>query len=440
MIQPQLDAPYRFWRRRVMFWSIIGYAAFYLVRKNLAIAMPVMESQLGLKKSDLGLFLTLHGLLYGVSKFGNGIIGDRVNARTFMAIGLAACALLNLGFGFSHTVLVLGIFWMLNGWFQGIGFPPCARLMTHWYRPSELATKMSIWNTSHSIGTMATLILGGYLVKHFGDWRLCFWVPAGIAIIIAILLLLMLPDTPASVGLAELEETRTTDRSAHPKPAGDVLWQRVFSNPHIWLIAGANFFVYAIRYGMLDWGPTMLKETRGISLSNAGWMVAAFEGAGLAGMLAAGWLTDRVFAGRGARMCLVCMILCAVSMLLFWKVPEQSVWMSTGLLMLAGFFIYGPQALVGISVANLATKEAAATAVGLTGIFGYASTILSGWGLGWLVQKYGWDKAFACLVAVCLGGIVMFALAWGAKAHGYDQASTQPKDADTPEPLATLPR
>src|SRR5262245_10249694 len=133
-----IDAQYRAWRSRVMLWSIVGYAAFYFVRKNLAIAMPVMEAQLGLNKSDLGLFLTLHGLLYGVSKFGNGILGDRLNAPRFMALGLAACALLNVGFGLSSAALALGVIWMLNGWFQGIGFPPCARLMTHWYRPREL--------------------------------------------------------------------------------------------------------------------------------------------------------------------------------------------------------------------------------------------------------------------------------------------------------------
>jgi OPA family glycerol-3-phosphate transporter-like MFS transporter/OPA family sugar phosphate sensor protein UhpC-like MFS transporter len=193
-------AQYRLWRRRVMFWSIVGYASFYLVRKNLAIAMPVMESQLGLHKKDLGLFLTLHGLLYGVSKFANGVVGDRVNASRFMAFGLVACALLNVGFGLSGTVVVLGVIWMANGWFQGIGFPPCARLMTHWYRPEELATKMSVWNTSHSIGTGGVLILCGYLVKHFGDWRLCFFVPAALAVVVAVLLLVMLPDTRGEEG------------------------------------------------------------------------------------------------------------------------------------------------------------------------------------------------------------------------------------------------
>ena len=54
---------------------------FYFVRKNLSVAMPVMGEQLGITKSDMGTILTVHGVLYGVSKFGNGVVADRANAR-----------------------------------------------------------------------------------------------------------------------------------------------------------------------------------------------------------------------------------------------------------------------------------------------------------------------------------------------------------------------
>src|SRR5215471_19904981 len=148
LTDPQLVArQYRYWQTRVLISSIIGYATFYFVRKNLSIAMPFMETGLGIQKSQLGLFLTLHGLLYGVSKFANGFFGDRAHARNLMVTGLAASAVLNVAFGFSSTVFLLGVIWMLNGWFQGMGFPPCARLLTHWFPPKTLATKMSIWNT-----------------------------------------------------------------------------------------------------------------------------------------------------------------------------------------------------------------------------------------------------------------------------------------------------
>src|SRR5260221_342367 len=164
-----LDASYGRWRWRVLIWSIIGYAIFYFIRNNLPIAMPVMEKTLRIPKIQLGTFLTLNGILYGISKLANGFFGDRCNARSFMVVGLLGSAALNVIFGFSSTVAVFGVVWMLNGWFKGMGFPPCARLLTHWFPPKQLATKMSIWNTSHCIGAIGILILCGQLVEH--NWR-----------------------------------------------------------------------------------------------------------------------------------------------------------------------------------------------------------------------------------------------------------------------------
>src|SRR5260370_10849727 len=110
-----VQSGYRKWQTRVLISSILGYATYYFVRKNLAIAMPIMETDLHINKSKLGLFLTLHGVLYGVSKFVNGFLGDRCNARAYMVAGLICSAVLNVFFGLSSTVLALGLFQMLNG-------------------------------------------------------------------------------------------------------------------------------------------------------------------------------------------------------------------------------------------------------------------------------------------------------------------------------------
>lgn len=419
----QIKSEYRRWQKRVLVSSIIGYATFYFVRKNLSIAMPALEHRLGIQKTQLGLFLTLHGLLYGVSKFANGFLGDRANARVLMVTGLAVSAMLNLLFGFSSTVIALGVIWTLNGWFQGMGFPPCARLMANWFSPKQLATKFSLWNMSHPIGGGLIVIICGYLVGI--DWRLCFIIPAGIALVCAAFLWLTLPDTPPSVGLPEVEGT-TDDVTAQGKPEDGsnkefraFVFKRVFCNKYVWIVSVANFFVYIIRYAVLDWGPTLLTESKHIKIAHAGWMVGGFEFCGLFGAILGGWITDRWFGGRAIRVCLIYMLLAGVSVFLFWKVPGQSELATAALLGMAGFFIYGPQCLLAVAAANLATKRAAATAIGLTSIFGYASTVLSGWGLGALVQYYGWDVAFQGLIIVALLGSLLFALAWPAKAHGY---------------------
>jgi OPA family glycerol-3-phosphate transporter-like MFS transporter/OPA family sugar phosphate sensor protein UhpC-like MFS transporter len=428
----RIRAEFRRGQARALGWALVGYAMFYFVRKNLSTAMPVMGKELGIGKDGLGIFLTLHGVIYGVSKFANGFLGDRANARTFLATGLILSAACNVWFGLSSTAVLLGLAWMLNGWFQGMGFPPCARLMTHWFPPRELATKMSVWNTSHSIGGGLIFVLCAWLVGF--SWRLCFIVPAALAIVAAVVMLFTLPDTPASVGLPDVEGTERADKDFRPTDDvtddtqstaafGSFIRTHVFGNPYIWIIAVANFFVYAVRYAVADWGPTFLNEAKGITLSKAAGMVATFEISGVVGMLFTGWLTDRVFGGRGARTCLFSMAGTIGAMLLLWKFPGRSATAYTAILCMAGFFIYGPQALVGIAVANLATKRAAATAVGLTGVFGYASTILSGWGLGLLVKHYGWDRGFMAMLVVAVIGTVCFALAWPAKAHGYAEAA-----------------
>ena len=448
---PEQKKRFKYWQTRTIIATMVGYALFYFVRKNFSLAMPGLEADLGISKTSLGIFLTLNGVVYGLSRFVNGVLADRMNARWYMSIGLALCALSNFAFGFGEDVsywltgehdgtqftnmmiLFMGIMWVVNGMLQGTGFPPCARLLTHWVPPTELATKMSWWNTSHSIGAGLVVILCGYIMgnmgvgaSHTGAWRWCFWLPAGISFAGAIALAIFLRDTPSSVGLPELEGTETKDKKDAAATKGTeyraFLRKHVFGNPLIWILGIANFFVYVVRFSVLDWGPSLLSQSKGVSMEHAGWLVAMFEIAGIAGMVFAGWATDRWLKGRAHRTCVFCMAGAALFVFLFWRLPADApVWLLFATLCAAGFCIYGPQALIGIAAANQATKHAAATANGLTGLFGYASTLVSGVGLGYLAQHYGWDLAYVGILAMALVGMAVFLLMWRARADGYDE-------------------
>jgi OPA family glycerol-3-phosphate transporter-like MFS transporter/OPA family sugar phosphate sensor protein UhpC-like MFS transporter len=453
----QVRRGYAYFQPRILIWTTIGYGAFYFVRKNLSVALPVMGQSLGIGKLELGLFLTLHGVLYGLSKFANGVIGDRADGRKFMALGLAASAALNVLFvlcvgifdSLHVAILAMGVVWTLNGWVQGMGYPPCARLLSHWFSPKELATKMSFWNASHSMGMAGVLILCGYLIdwtshgrtayppapdpaqvvpEDPGNWQLCFFVPAGIALAVAAALWMNLRDTPESVGLPEVEGSHVP---AENSPAAQMpgayrrlLWRRVFSDKYIWIVSAANFFVYVLRYALIDWGTFMLKEVKSVEIKDAAWLLVGFEVAGLAGMIATGWLTDRWFRGRGAPLCVICMMLAGLTVFLFWRAPAGHFWLNMALLAALGAFIYGPQALVAVIVCKLATKRAAATAVGLTSIFGYGSTVLSGWGMGAIVERWGWGAAFGTLIACAGVGTLLFAAALGARTDNYADSDT----------------
>ena len=416
----ELNASYKYWRTRIMYTTIIGYALFYFVRKNLSIAMPAIEADLGISKADLGLFLTLHGLLYGVSKFLNGFLGDQTNPRYFLAFGLGMSALMSLLFGMSSGVITFGIIWMLNGWFQGMGFPPCANSITNWFSPKERGVYFSMWNSSHSIGAGLVLLLNSFLVVY--NWRLCFFVPALLAFLGALFVLNRMRDKPETLGLPQVETYKGEMLESEKMEAEGIadldfkkfLRKKVFGNPMIWILCLSTLCLYAIRYAMLDWGPTFLTEMKGIDLQKAGWLVAGFEGFGILGMLSSGWMMDHIFKGRGGRAAVIYMLICTIAVFLFWKLPNETPLFYGILLCIIGFFIYGPQALVGIIVANLVSKRASATAIGLTGLFGYLSTILSGWGIGFIVEHWGWNTAFLTFIAAGVAATFFFALTWNA--------------------------
>ena len=77
---------FKYWQMRTIIATMVGYALFYFVRKNFSLAMPGLEADLGISKTSLGIFLTLNGLIYGFSRFANGILADRMNARWYLSL------------------------------------------------------------------------------------------------------------------------------------------------------------------------------------------------------------------------------------------------------------------------------------------------------------------------------------------------------------------
>lgn len=199
----EIAKKYKYWQWRTLIILMIAYILYYFLRKNFSAALPAMEAELGITKLQLGIFLTLNGIIYGLSRFINGFIADRCSRRLLLAGGLVLSSVINFAIAFSPKldgvfnlldmegkatmglVYLIGSLWVINGYIHGMGFPPCASLMAHWIRPSELATKQSIWNSSHSIGAGVVIALCGWLLTKFGmsAWNLCFAVPAAIALV-----------------------------------------------------------------------------------------------------------------------------------------------------------------------------------------------------------------------------------------------------------------
>ncbi len=222
-IQPlpseQVDDTYKKLRFQVFLGIFLGYAGYYLLRKNFSLVMPDLIEE-GFSKAELGFALSAISIAYGFSKFIMGTVSDRSNARTFLTLGLVLTALVNLMMGFipalTSSVFIMFVMLFLNGWFQGMGWPPSGRVLVHWFSVSERGSKTAIWNVAHNVGggLMAPIALMGIALTgtvSFGylkGYEGAFIYPALIALIIALISYLLVRDTPQSMGLPPIEQHR----------------------------------------------------------------------------------------------------------------------------------------------------------------------------------------------------------------------------------------
>ncbi len=404
---------YAYWRIRIFYSIFMGYASYYLTRMSFNTVMPTMMEDLGLDYEQLGIVLSAFALSYGGSKFISGILADRANARYFMPFGLIMTGICNIIFGLSSSLYVFALIWGLNAWFQGFGATPCARLLTYWYSKSERGSWWSSWNVSHNVGAWSIILFAGFLAQSLG-WRWAMCMPGALCILMGLLLINRLRDTPASLGLPPIEVFRGEETVAGAKAnegeklsSRQILVQYVLKNKWIWLLAFINIFVYFIRTAFGSWMAVYSVQVKGYSQWSGSVCYSMFELGGLCGSLTAGWASDKVFQARRSPINILFSTGIALSVLFIWWLPPGTTLLDFFAIFMTGFMVFGPQMLVGMSATELSHKKAAATTTGFVGWFAYLGSAIAGWPLGVITKKYGWEGFFVttlvcALVCVCL--------------------------------------
>ncbi|HYM27841.1 MAG TPA: phosphoglycerate transporter protein PgtP [Steroidobacteraceae bacterium] len=427
--EAQIDPTYRRLRRRVFVGIFVGYAGYYLVRNNLALAIPdLLREHPQYSKAALGSALTGLSIAYGVSKFLMGSVSDRSNPRYFLPLGLLLSSAIMAAFGLTaaatSSLFAVAAVMVLNGWVQGMGWPPCGKTMVHWFSTRERGLTVSVWNTAHNIGgaLLANLALLGVMLTH--DWRAKFYFNALIAALVAIGVHFLLQDTPQSRGLPPVEQYKNDYPPGYSEAQERVLSLReiffsyVLPNRYLWAIAVANAFCYFVRYGVVNWIPTYLETAKGFSFqqSSLGWSL--YEYAAIPGTIACGWVSDRWFKGRRAPATMLFMALTLVAVIAYWLNMHGPLWLDYVALIAIGFLIYGPIMMIGLHSLDLVPKKAAGTAAGFTGLFGYVfGSAIAGTGVGWIADRFGWGGVFTTMVGCCLLTIFFSALTLAHRAE-----------------------
>ena len=435
----KIDKVFKSMRFKVFLGSFLGYAAYYLVRKNLSLASADMIAEGLIDKQGVGIAASAVSIAYAFSKFIMGAISDRSDARKFLTVGLIIASLVMMSVGFLQfsasnmalNVTVLFVMMLFVGVLSGMGWPPCGRIMAYWFSNNERSFKMSLWNTSHTVGAGTLGIIALFGVTLFADmgiaqtWRANFVVPSAFALVISAFCWWALRDTPESCGLPSVADWRndhsgvkTKEKAGEKVPFKTQLFDYVLKNKWVWMIALANAFVYMVRYGVGDWSPTFLQEAGIMDKAECKIAFSVHNYVGAVGTIVCGWISTKFFKGKCAPPTIIFMGLVLVGSLIYWQMPllaeltgiSAKVWAYVALVVI-GFCIYGPVALVTIQALNLVPKNAAGTAAGFVGLSGYliGDSLLSKIIVG-TIADHSWSLANLSMVIGAAVGVFICVL------------------------------
>jgi OPA family sugar phosphate sensor protein UhpC-like MFS transporter len=385
----EVDRLYRSNRIRVMLAITIGYGLIYMCRLAIGVVKKPLIDQGIFTPAELGTIGSALFYTYAIGKLTNGFLADHANARRFLAAAFLLTAICNLMMGFATTVWLAALLWGLNGWFQSFGAPGGVVAMTAWFSNRERGRAYGIWSTAHSIGEGLTFVVVGGLVTLLG-WQWGYWGPGLIGVVTAIGVYMLLKDRPQTLGLPPVNEWKNDKyaEASEDSPRSTVALQfSILKMPAIWVLALASATTYITRYGINSWGILYLQEERGFSLPMAGTLLMVSTLAGIAGAVAFGFTSDKLFNARRPPANLLFAILELIGLTIIFFGPTNTPMLIVGML-LFGMGLTGlVTSLGGLFGVDIAPKRAAGAVMGVIGVFSYLGAAIQEQVSGILIDR-----------------------------------------------------
>lgn len=424
-----VNSLYKKYRLQVMIAITVGYGLAYPLRLALsAMKKDLIDGNI-FSATELGAVGSALLYAYAFGKFFNGILADHANVKRFFAVGVLFSAAINIIISGTTTLWIWIVLWGLNGWFQGFGAPTGAVTLSNWYSNKERGRLYGIWSTAHSLGEGLTFIVSATLVSFFG-WQAGFWGPGVFGILVAMGIYYFLQDRPQTLGLpsvAEWKKDYSTDKKQEEENSSTKKEQmKIFKNPAIWVLGLSSALMYVTRYAINSWGFLYLQEDKGYSLVEAGSLLGLNTFAGLAGCVAYGFISDKLFNAKRPPVTFIFGIIEVISLAVIFFTPHGYPEIITVAFIIYGFTLSGLlAALGGLFAIDIAPRKAAGAVMGFIGIFSYmgagvqdqisgilienGTTIIDG------VRHYDFSTAIAFWLGGSILSMLLAATLWKVK-------------------------
>jgi OPA family glycerol-3-phosphate transporter-like MFS transporter len=419
--------PHGFRPRRGLNWTVVGlmYTSYYLCRYNFSYANGSIAKEFGFSYGDMSTILSVNFVAYGCGQIINGLLTDRIGGKRAMLIGAAGTVVTNLLFGVASFWGLLALFsllWGINGYLQAFGSPGFIKINSAWFSQSERGTFAGIFGFMINLGRFVAnrllpALLGGITILWMwqlppAHWRWLFWIPAGVAALVAFVLALTVKDTPEECGYRNVfaGEADHADTEIHGQ-LGPVFREHYF-NPMVWIMALAYACTGGVRQAIDQWFPRYFDEVYHLDLRGAKfqWLGFLIPFVASSGSLLSGWISDRFFQSRRAPVAMgiyfieVCVILIATQV--------HTLNLALVFFVLIAFTVNSTHSLLGPAAAmDIGGRKAAAFASGVIDSFQYFGAAIATKGLGWVLDNKGWSWYFYYLIPFgVIGGILMYSI------------------------------
>ncbi len=397
----QVDATYKRLRTRT-FWGVtVAYTLYYVCRMTLGVVKQPLIDEGVLTAGQLGIIGSAFYFVYAVGKFTNGFIADYCNIRRFMAAGIGISAVVNLVLGllgmFSVWPMLLlvcfALLWGVNGWAQSMGSPPGTISLSRWFPLSRRGTMYSIFSSTPQLGKSLSMIMTGFIVAAAG-WQWGFLAAAVAGLMGLAVSLVFISDTPESEGLPSVQElSGEAVREMDRRPTRE-LQKWVFRHPGIWVIAISTAFLYITQHAVSDWGVLFLQKQKDFTLARATQVIGLAEVFGVAGNLAAGWLSDVVFKGNRVRPVVLSGILAVLSLAAFLFLGGGFAVNMVFVALFSFAFSVVFCIVAGLMALDFVPRRATGAALGIVGISSYAAAGLQSVVSGFLIDGFASEGVY----------------------------------------------
>jgi OPA family glycerol-3-phosphate transporter-like MFS transporter len=422
--RPKLPPGYR--ARRGLNWGVVGlmYTSYYLCRYNFSLANKAIADEFHFSKSDISTIISAQLLAYACGQIINGLLTDRLGGKRAMLIGAIGTVTLNLAFGVASFWGLLWLFVMLrslDGYAQAFGAPGFIKINAAWFSQTERGTFAGVFGFMINLGRLGIFKLGPALLAGFTlfglwqipplHWRWLFWIPAGIASIVAVVLALVVKDTPEEAGFHKVHGDEADHADIGTRGEIQIVFRQIVSNPVVWIIAGAYACTGAVRQTVDQWFPRYLQEVLHLDPRGAyfQWTAAFIPFVASAGSLISGYVSDHFFQGRRAPVAAWIYAL-EVGVILLAAQAQSTVAILISFVMIS-FTANSTHSLLGPAAAmDIGGRKMAGFASGLIDSFQYFGAAIALKALGWMLDK-SWAYYFYYMVPFgVIGGLLMYSI------------------------------